>query len=206
MRNRFGRGQLDMRPLTKDRWDDFVELASRPGASILRHCWCTYYRKISSRGASAARNKQAMRSLVASGTVPGLIAYRDGRPVGWISVGPREEYRRLENSPIMKPVDDKPVWSIVCFFVDARERGNGVAEALLRGAIDYARSQGATRLEAYPVDKRERSNPLSMWFGAKSMYDRAGFQEVARRKATRPVVRRRVGRTRTAPAARGSDS
>jgi len=196
MKGLSGSRSLEIRPLTNDRWADFVELASRPGASILRHCWCTYYRKISSRGASAAGNKRAMKSLVASGTVPGLIAYREGQPVGWISVAPRQEFGRLENSPIMKPVDDKPVWSIVCFFVDARERGRGVAEALLTGAIDYARSEGATLLEAYPVDKRERSNPLSMWFGAKSMYDRAGFREVARRKATRPVVRRRIRPTR----------
>jgi len=133
-----------------------------------------------------------MQSLVASGAVPGLIAYRDGRPVGWISVGPREDYPRLTNSPIMKPVDDRPVWSIVCFFIDARERGKGVSKALLRGAMDYARLQGARLLEAYPVDKRVRSHPLSMWFGAKSLYDKAGFKEVARRKKTRPVVRRRL--------------
>lgn len=184
--------KLDVRPLTADRWKDFVALANRPGASILRSCWCTYYRQTGRRGYTPQANRQMMQSLVASGAVPGLIAYRDGRPVGWISLSPREDYPRLAHSPIMKPVDDKPVWSIVCFFVDVRERGRRVSEALLRGAIDYARSQGATLLEAYPVDKAERSNPLSMWFGAKSMYDRAGFKEIARRKKTRPVVRRRV--------------
>jgi len=184
--------RLDVRPLTKERWVDFVELAGRPGASILRSCWCTYYRKSGSGGYTPEANRKMMQSLVASGTVPGLIAYRDGRPVGWISVGPREDYLRLANSPIMKPVDDRPVWSIVCFFIDVRERGKGVSKALLRGAMDYARSQGARFLEAYPVDKRERSHPLSMWFGAKSLYDKAGFKEVARRKKTRPVVRRRL--------------
>jgi GNAT superfamily N-acetyltransferase len=134
--------------------------------------------------------------------VPGLIAYRDGRPVGWISIGPREEYPRLANSPIMKPVDDRPVWSVVCFFVDARERGQGVSRALLRAAIRYARAQGARLLEAYPVDKPGRSDPLSMWFGAKRMYDALGFKVVARRKATRPVVRRAL-RPRREPAGSG---
>jgi GNAT superfamily N-acetyltransferase len=185
---------LEVRPLTADRWKDFVELAGRPGASILRSCWCTYYRK-TERGYSPEANKRLMKSWVSSGIVPGLLAYRDGRPVGWISIGPREAYPRLANSPIMKPVDERPVWSIVCFFVDAHERGKGITRALLRGAIAYARSQGATLLEAYPVDKRERSNPLSMWFGAKTLYDRAGFREVARRKKTRPVVRRRLRST-----------
>lgn len=186
---------LKVLPLTKGRWDDFVELANRRGASILRNCWCTFYRRTGRGDYSESRaeeNKQLMRGWVKQGIVPGLIAYRQGRPVGWISVGPREEYLRLANSPIMKPVDDKPVWSIVCFFIDAQERGKGVSHALLRGAMDYARSNGATLLEAYPVDKTERSSPLSMWWGAKTMYDRHGFKVVARRKKTRPVVRRKL--------------
>ena len=133
-----------------------------------------------------------MKSLVDSGYVPGLIGYKAGRPVGWISLGPREDYRRLERSPVMKRVDDRPVWSIICFFVDARERGRGISKALLKAGIDYARSHGATLLEAYPIDKRERSHPDFMWFGAKGMYDRTGFKEVARRKKTRPVMRRRL--------------
>jgi len=192
MRKRTHQQALDVRPLTPERWEDFATLAGGRGNSILRHCWCMYYRKTRDREYDPEGNKRAMKDLVASGTVPGLLAYRDRRPVGWISVGPRQEYPRLANSPIMKPVDDQPMWSIVCFFVDARERGRGISEALLTGAIEYAKSQGATLLEAYPVDKAARSDPLSMWFGAKSMYDRAGFREVARRKQTRPVVRRRI--------------
>jgi len=90
----------------------------------------------------------------------------------------------------MKPVDDRPVWSIVCFFVDRGARGRGVSARMLRAAVDYARSNGARLVEAYPVDRDERSHPDAMFFGAKSMYDRAGFREVARRKPTRPVVRR----------------
>ena len=135
-------------------------------------------------------NKQALRSLVGGGVIPGLIGYLDGRPVGWISLGPREDYAKLKRSPVMKPVDDKPVWSIVCFYVDRQARGQGVSEALLRAAMDYARSRGVRLLEAYPVDKPERSHPDFMFFGAKRMYDRAGFKEVARRKAARPVVRK----------------
>ena len=186
--------QLEVLPLTKGRWDDLVELFSRPGGSIVRGCWCMHYRKsgASSHGARGKGNKRALKSLVESGTVPGLIGYKDGRPIGWISLGPREDYRRLERSPVMKRVDEKPVWSIVCFFVDRQERGQGVMEGLLKAAIGYARSQGASLLEAYPVDKTERSHPDFMWFGAKRMYDRAGFKEVARRKRTRPVVRRRI--------------
>jgi ribosomal protein S18 acetylase RimI-like enzyme len=106
-----------------------------------------------------------------------------------VSLGPREEYTKLRRSPVMRAVDDQPVWSVICFVVPSENRGQGAARALLNGAIAYARKQGATLLEAYPVDKPGRSNDDSMWFGAKSMYEGAGFTEVARRKPQRPIVR-----------------
>ncbi len=184
--------KLEVHPLTRDRWNDLVELFGRPGGAIVRQCWCMYYRISGGSSRAGAANKRALRALVDRGTVPGLIGYRDGRPVGWISLGPREDYVKLSRSPVMKPIDDKPVWSIVCFFVDARERGQGATNALLEAAIEYARSQGATLLESYPVDKAERSH--TDWFGAKSIYDRTGFKEVARRTESRPVMRRPVRR------------
>jgi len=103
--------------------------------------------------------------------------------------GPREDYARLKRSPVMKAVDEQPVWSVICFVVPAEYRHQGVAHALLKGAVAYARKQGATLVEAYPVDKPTRSKGDYMWFGAKSMYDKAGFREVARRKPQRPIVR-----------------
>src|SRR6185369_13709250 len=131
-------------------------------------------------------NRTGLKALVDAGTPPGLIGYRGNIPVGWISIGPREDYTRLKRSPVMKTIDDAPVWSIICFVVPAQYRGQGVARALLHGAIAYAAQQGATLVEAYPVDKPARSNDEYMWFGAKSMYDQAGFKEVARRKPHRP--------------------
>jgi ribosomal protein S18 acetylase RimI-like enzyme len=143
-------------------------------------------------GSRAKINRAELKALVDGGKTPGLLAYRGKTPVGWVSLAPRDEFAKLRRSPVMKPVDDKPVWSIVCFVVPAAYRGQGVARALLRGAIDYARERGATLIEAYPVDKPQRSKDDAMWFGAKSMYDAAGFEEVARRKSTRPVVRLEV--------------
>jgi ribosomal protein S18 acetylase RimI-like enzyme len=134
-------------------------------------------------------NRAGLKALVDSGNVPGLIGYRGKEPVGWVSVGPREDYAKLKRSPVMKAVDQQSVWSIVCFVVPAAYRGQGVAQALLKGAVAYARKHGATLVEAYPVDKPARSNDEYMWFGAKSMYDNAGFTEVARRKPQRPIVR-----------------
>lgn len=107
----------------------------------------------------------------------------------WVSLGPREEFLKLARSLVMKPVDELPVWSIVCFVVPAAFRGRGVALGLLAGAIDCARACGAQILEAYPVDKPGRCADDSQWFGSASMYLRAGFVEVARRKPERPVLR-----------------
>ncbi len=191
--------KIEVHPLTSARWKDLVDLFNRPGGSIVRGCWCMYYRRTgSSARTSAEGNKRALSSLVKQGRAPGLLAYENGKAVGWVSIAPREEYLRLQRSPVMKPVDDQPVWSIVCFFVDSHARGQGITEALLKGAIDYARSKGARLIEGYPVDKLERSHPDFMWFGAKSIFDHAGFREVARRKKTRPVMRKAL-RPRNSP-------
>src|SRR5204863_8152453 len=127
-----------------------------------------------------------------SGEPAGLIGYRGKVAVGWVSLGASEDYAKLKRSPVMKAVDERPVWSVVCFVVPSQYRGQGVARALLDAAICYAKKRGVALLEAYPVDKPGRSDDDSMWFGAKSMYDAAGFKEVARRKPTRPIVRIRA--------------
>ena len=119
-------------------------------------------------------------------------ASRGEIPVGWVTLGPREDFAKLKRSPVMKPVDEQPVWSIVCFVVPAEYRGQGVARALLQGAVAWAARRGAKLLEAYPVDKPQRSHDEFLWHGAKSMFDAAGFEEVARRKPQRPVVRLRL--------------
>ena len=197
--------KLDIEPLTPERWDDLTELFARPGASIARGCYCMCYRRSGKHDVPAGlsyseSNKRQLKALVDRGVVPGLIGYEKGCAVGWISLGPREEYAKLARSPVMKPVDAKPVWSIVCFFVDTRARHRGVAEALLHGATAWARKQGATLLEAYPCDKPEGGVDDFMWFGTKPMFDRAGFVEVARRKPTRPVMRRALRASPRRPA------
>ena len=186
---------LKVLPLTPERWSDLEALFTSKGCSVARGCWCMYYRRSGSRAplppgtTHAQANRAELKALVDAGNPPGLIGYRGKVPVGWVSLGPREEYAKLQRSPVMKVVDDQPVWSVICFVVPPEYRGQGIARALLTGAIAYARKHGATLLEAYPVDRPGRSNDDSMWFGAKSMYDGAGFKEVARRKPQRPIVR-----------------
>lgn len=187
--------KLTVLPLTEDRWPDLEAVFAAKGCAVARGCWCMAYRQSGAQepppaGESRSQaNRAALKALVDAGKSPGLIAYHGKVPVGWVSLAPRDEFARLRRSPVMKPVDDEPVWSIVCFVVPSPYRGQGVAHALLQGAIAYAREQGAALIEAYPVDKPDRARDNDMWFGPKSMYDRAGFQEVVRRKPERPVVR-----------------
>jgi GNAT superfamily N-acetyltransferase len=135
--------------------------------------------------------------VVDSGIVPGLVGYVDGAPAGWISLGPREDYAKLRRSPIMKPVDDARVWSIVCTYVAKVHRGQGVQHRLLAAAIGHAREQGVRTLEAYPVDKPGRSHDDFIFFGSRSLYERAGFTAVVRRSPTRLVMRRKLRPPRT---------
>jgi len=177
------------RPLTSASWADLEALFGLPGGSIVRGCWCMHYRKTGTPASTPAENKTAMRDLVSAGAIPGLVGYLEGSPAGWISLGPRPEYLRLRRSPIMKPVDDTDVWSVVCSYVPRAYRGRGLQHRLLAAAIGFARHTGAAVLEAYPVDKTERSHDDFMFFGSRSLYERAGFAEVARRSPTRVVMR-----------------
>ena len=185
---------VTIRPLTPSRWRDLESVFGAKGCSIPRGCWCMAYREsgrqiVPSGSRLADVRKARLRSLCAAGPPPGLLAYAGRKAVGWVTLGPRPEFLKLARSPVMKPVDDAPVWSIVCFVVPPEYRHRGVAAELLRGAIDYAAKRGARILEAYPVDKKERGHDDSMWHGAKSMFDKAGFTEVARRRPQRPVMR-----------------
>jgi len=185
---------LTVKPLTATRWPDLEAIFLARGCSIPRGCWCMYYRESGNspvpRGLTPPQaRKQRLRELVGGKVPPGLIAYQGKTPVGWISLGPREDFAKLARSPVMKPVDDAAVWSIVCFVVPSEYRHQGVAHALLEGAIAWCAKRGVRLLEAYPVDKARRGADEWMWFGAKSMFDRAGFTEVARRKPERPIVR-----------------
>ena len=140
------------------------------------------------------RGKRALQALAARDPPPGLIGYRGKTPVGWVSLGPREDFAKLARSPVMKPVDEQPVWSIICFVVPSQFREQGVARELLAGAVAYARKRGVRLLEAYPVDKSTPSGREGSWFGSKRMFDAARFEEVARRRPDRPVVRLRLQR------------
>jgi GNAT superfamily N-acetyltransferase len=186
--------KLAAKPLTAERFGDLEAIFDAKGCSIARGCWCMCYRvggkETPPPGLALREHRKAqMRALAAADPPAGLIGYRGREPVGWVSLGPREDFAKLKRSPVMKPIDDAPVWSIVCFVVPKAHRHQGVAAALLAAAIAWAKRRGVKLLEAYPIDKRGRADDEWLWHGTKSMFDQAGFGEVARRRPERPIVR-----------------
>lgn len=183
--------KLTFKRLSKDTWKPFERLFGEKGACA--GCWCMYWRlrarDFESNG--SADNKKLMKSLVWKGAVPGIIAFDGDVPVGWCAFAPRSEYIRLENSRILKPVDDREVWSVSCFFIDKGYRGKGVASSLLKAAVEEARKMGARTIEGYPVEPRDgkRYPAAFAWHGVPAIFDRAGFTEIERRSETRPIMR-----------------
>lgn len=181
-------GEYEIHPLTPQRWNDFEDLFGPNGGRD--GCWCMWPRIKGSEFQQMAYegNRRAIRKIVTDHP-PGLLAYADGEPVGWISVGRREEFGRVNRSVVTKRLDDQPVWSVVCFYIKPGHRSKGIGSALLDSAIAYARSQGAETLEGYPIDKERVAN-ADAWWGTAAMFRDTGFDEVARRSPTRPFMRR----------------
>jgi len=181
---------FNVHPLTPKRWPDFENLFGAHGA--YGGCWCMWWR--STRREFEERkgegNRKALKAVVDSGNVPGILAFLGKEPVGWCSVAPRHEFSSLERSPVLKRLDDQPVWSIVCFYVAKGFRGQGIAEALIGGALDYVKRKGGSIVEAYPTPPRKTPlAPVSSYMGLPAMFARAGFVECARPSPRKVIMR-----------------
>ena len=182
-------------PLDPDRWDDLENLLDRPGPH--RGCWCLWWRMPHKEfgATSGDQHRRRMRQIVRRGGRPGLLGYVDGEPVAWVSLGPRTDFAALESSRLLRRVDDKPAWSVVCFVVRRDQRRQGWMRRLLRAAAQYAAQHGATLLEGYPVECGDRRlTGDSGYTGIASTFRAEGFREVARPRPDRPIMRRSLRR------------
>ncbi len=189
-RNATTKLSLKFQPLTPKRWADLESLFGERGAC--GGCWCMWWRlsRAEFQKRKGQRNKAAYQRIVENSEAPGVLAYSDGQPVGWCAIAPREQYPLLERSRTLARVDDEAVWSVTCLFVARPFRRAGVSVQLLRAAAAHARSRGAAIVEGYPVEPRTNSMPDAFaWTGLASAFRAAGFREVARRSATRPIMR-----------------
>ena len=135
-------------------------------------------------------NRLAMKAIVDSGEIPGILAYSQKQPVAWCAVAPREIYPALERSRILKKIDEQFVWSISCFFIDKRYRKQGLSIQLLKAAVDYVKKKGGKIIEGYPVEpKKDKTADVFVWTGLASAFKKANFIECIRRSETRPIMR-----------------
>ena len=177
-------------PVTRDRWSDFETLFGERGAC--GGCWCMFWRlaRKDFESQKGEGNRKAMRAIVQSGKIPGILAFAQDRPVAWCSVAPRADFPALARSRILKPIDNLPVWSISCFFVEKKYRRQGLSFQMIQAAVDYVKKNGGTVVEAYPVEPRkDKMADAFAWTGLASAFVKAGFKECARRSETRPIVR-----------------
>ncbi len=195
---------ISVAPLTIQRWDDVVTVFGR-GRGVCSQCWCMYWRLPRRQFEASLRdkNRKLFRARVAAGPPPGMLGYQNGEPVGWVQVGPRSDVpnwngtRRLSAPTADAPADDPAVWGISCFATRAGFRRRGIGTALLAGAVDWARENGARVLDACPVEPGGKREPISLYHGVASTFRRAGFTEVARRRPDRPLLRLYLKKSRT---------
>lgn len=183
--------ELTFETLSKKNWNKFTELFGERGAC--GNCWCMYFRLSKdefTEGKQNDGNKQKMKELVWHNQPTGILGLYDGEAVGWCAFAPRTEYLKLANSRVHKPIDDKPVWSITCFFIDKQFRRMGISVAMLKGVIEIARKQKIKIIEAYPTIPTQPTLPDSFaWIGLYKSFERAGFKIVDRTSKSRPMVR-----------------
>lgn len=178
--------QVEFHPVTRERIADLARFSEAHGK--FRYCSCMRWRMTSTEFKRSTKETRiaALDDMVCTSTPVGVLAYLDGEPIGWCSVAPRETLAGLERYRALPRIDEKDVWSVVCFFVDRSARRQGVTLGLLRAAVKYACSQGATLIEGYPVDPGAR---IYTYMGSISTFQEAGFENVTPRDQQRTIMR-----------------
>lgn len=187
--------QAEVRPLSFALWPALEELFGPQGACY--GCWCTYFRLPPARRRVGTRetNRAHLMNRVEAGPPPGLIAFDDDVPVGWMQIGPRADVPEWNNPRrVSAPLDGEAVadpanWAISCFFVRSKARGRGLSHRLVAAGIRFARENGARVLDACPIDEAKQSKSVGLFVGSTRVFEAAGFRPVALRKPGRPLMR-----------------
>jgi GNAT superfamily N-acetyltransferase len=182
-----GDRDLIIKPLAPSRVDDVKTITRGTWGS---QCWDLHYRFTSAeqramrltgsptRGVEARRREAVAKLARRRARAPLLVAYLDGEPAGFVSLGPRADFARVAKSKATPPVDDVPAWVIPCITVRRGYRGRGVAVALLRAAVAYAGEHGAPALEGYPRQTGPRVHDDFAFIGTEAMFRKAGYRRV----------------------------
>lgn len=182
-------------PLTPQLWPAFEDLFGKQGACY--GCWCTHFRLPPAvrRENNRERNKDHIKARIMEGPPPGLLAFDREQATGWMQIGPRADVPEWNNAGRVSapfedaPADDPAVWAISCFFIRTRARGRGLTHEMVRAGVDFARQRGARVLEACPMTQSKDSRSIGLFVGSTRVFEKAGFRQVAERKAGRPLMR-----------------
>ena len=182
--------EIEIHPATPDRWSDLEEVFAGKGDQ--GRCWCAHWyspaRECKANWGEA--NKPVLEDRVRGGREPGVLAYVGGAPAGWAGVAPRAEFDRLvRNTRTLAAVDDRPVWSLNCLVVRRDFRKQGLMRPLIRGAVEFALSKGATAVESYPVRLADKKTVWDLYLGTIAAYEDCGFVEVAARGPRQKIMR-----------------
>jgi GNAT superfamily N-acetyltransferase len=183
--------ELTIEPVTRKNWNKLVQLFGEKGAC--GNCWCMYFRLKKAdfqEGKVNDGNKHSRKEIIFNDRPAGLLAIYEEQPIAWCAFAPRKDFIKLENSRVHKRIDDKPVWSIPCLFIDKHFRRHGVSVEFLKGVARYAKTQGIKIIEAYPTIPTTNTIPDSFaWIGIFKSFERAGFKIVDTTSKHRPMVR-----------------
>jgi len=189
-------GSLTLHPLAPDRWPDLVDLFG-PERGATSGCWCTWWRMTRADWNAAPRDEKRDRfhAIVETGPPPGVLAYDGETAVGWCAVGPRGTLPQMNRSRVAAPLDmTEGVWAVNCFYIRSGFRGKKLMRVLLDGALAFAARKGARIVEACPIESGRKLIWGEGYVGIASVFQSAGFREVARRSPTRPLMRRELRR------------
>jgi len=187
---------LTVKRLSAAQWPQVERLFGEKGACA--GCWCMFWRLEEGErfeDVQGATAKRRFKKLVLGGRADGLLAYEGGEPVGWLALGPRRDFKKLDRAPSLACDDAEKVWSAPCFFIKAGHRGQGVATALLAAAVKALRRDGVELLEGYPVKGRDIP-PAFAYTGTVPLFEKQGFTVAAKRPKGKQRVRRRLARGR----------
>ena len=176
---------FNVRPLTPDLLDSWADLFRACASG----CFCRYWHFEGTKNEWLARlafdpatNEAEQRERLKEGhpSASGIVALSEGVVVGWMKLAPQEALGKLRRLPVYRSelsAKDAAagVLGIGCFLVHPEHRRQGVARALLEGAITHARATGAGAIEAYPLLRNEPLREEELWMGPYALLEAAGF-------------------------------
>ncbi len=180
---------LSFQALNSANFKDFEYLFREKGAC--EGCWCMQCRLPTDEfeASKGEGNRLAMKALVESGRIPGIIVYNDNEPVGWCSLGNREDFPRLPKSHEVKIIDEQ-TWIISCLFIRKDWRRRGIKRTLLKHLITYCQTKGAKVLESHQCNSSFSKYPDNFaWTGIEKAYEAVGFVKVDEPLDKRPIMR-----------------